>query len=83
MTRSIEAVIEADGQIRLKRSVQLDRAYRAIVTILGPVEEEAVESSKETDSPSVQPEDLSRDEADAGVNRTAFPSVAPLLEELE
>ena len=61
MPRSIEAVIDADGRIRLKRSVRLDQSHRAVVTILGPVEEDAID----------------------GINRSAFPSVVPLLEELE
>ena len=34
MLKSVEATIEADGEIRLKESVRLPHACRAIVTII-------------------------------------------------
>lgn len=34
MLRSIEAIVEKDGEVRLKESVRLSRACRAIVTII-------------------------------------------------
>ena len=44
MLRSIEAIIESDGRVRLKESVHLDGPHHAIVTIIDKpiVSEEAL-----------------------------------------
>ena len=34
MLRTIEAIIDAEGRVRLSEPVRLDRSYRALVTIL-------------------------------------------------
>jgi hypothetical protein len=41
MHRTIEAIIEADGRVRLLEPVQLDTARRALLTILDEPTEEA------------------------------------------
>ena len=38
MLRTIEAIIDADGRVRLSEPVRLKRSYRALVTILDQAE---------------------------------------------
>jgi hypothetical protein len=58
--KSIEATIEADGEIRLRESIHLPHACRAIVTIL---EEDDIAETALLSEPSLA-EDWSRPEED-------------------
>jgi hypothetical protein len=45
MSRSIEAIIDADGHVRLSEDVHLSGPHRAIVTILEDVADEGVDET--------------------------------------
>ncbi|CAN5867434.1 hypothetical protein BH23GEM9_BH23GEM9_29410 [soil metagenome] len=45
MIRTVEAVVEADGRVRLLEHVQIPHARRALVTILDEPAEDAADSS--------------------------------------
>ncbi len=60
--RTIEAVIEPDGQIRLSEKVQLDGPHRALVTILSDVPADSIETAYLSESSLA--EDWNRPEED-------------------
>ena len=48
MLRTIEAVIDANGRIKIKEPIRLDRSHRAIITILEHIDEDEDLSASET-----------------------------------
>jgi hypothetical protein len=54
MHRTIEAIIEADGRVRLLEPVQLDTARRALLTILDEPTEEAANRTALLSEPALE-----------------------------
>jgi hypothetical protein len=64
MLRTIEAIIEPDGQVRLLEEVQLSGSRRALVTVLDEPADEASDISTALLSESALAEDWNRPEED-------------------
>ncbi len=65
MLRTIEAIIEPDGQVRLLEEVQLSGSRRALVTVLDEPPDEASDISTALLSESALAADWNRPEEDA------------------
>ena len=64
MVRTLEAVIDADGKVRLLEPIDIDVARRALVTVLNEEPRPAVDECARLSEP-VLAEDWSRPEEDA------------------
>lgn len=62
MIRTVEAIFEADGRVRLLEQVRVPRARRALLTILDEPAEEEVNSSALLSEPAL--DDWNRPEED-------------------